>query len=133
MPRTLRVFRAYTNQISHYTYGEWQSVQDAHTCLQGLHKLFNIHVAPPLLSQPDLDHFFINGLLTSTCTSSRHGGPTRRYQGSLHAPFIYGVWHSGANLFLVFYIYLQFRTMINYPTQRHSDTHLADITDTTGT
>jgi hypothetical protein len=62
-------------KIAHFTYGEWQSVHDVHSCLQGLHKLLNIHVDPPLLSQPVLDQILTNGLPPYTWTSPRHVGP----------------------------------------------------------
>ena len=79
--------------------------------MQGLHKLFNTHLTPTLLSQPDLDQILVNGLSPSSWTSPRHFDPTQRYIGSLHAPSICGVRPNGHNHFVVFYICPDFRTI----------------------
>jgi hypothetical protein len=100
-------------QIPHYTHGEWQSVHDIHSCLQGLQKLLNINLAPPLLSHADLDQIHINGLPPSTWTSTRHFGPAQRNIGSLHALSICGAWHNGANHFVVFFLCPKFWTIID--------------------
>ena len=73
-----------------FAYGEWQSVHGEHSCLQGLHKLLEIHLVPPLLSEPDIDQILVNGLPPSTWTSPIHFGPTERYLGLLHAPSLCG-------------------------------------------
>jgi hypothetical protein len=100
-------------QIAHFTYGEWQSVHDVHSCLQGLHKLLNIHLDSPLLSHPELDQILTNGLPPSTWTSPRHFDPIQRYLGPLHAPSLCGAWHNGVNPFVVFYLCPEFWTIID--------------------
>ena len=79
-----------------------------------LHKLLNIHLAPPLLSQPDLDQILTNGLPPSTWTSHKHCGPTQRCLGPLRAPSLRGAWHHGAKYFVVFYLHPEIWTII-YP------------------
>ena len=71
-------------KVSHFTYGEWKSVHDVHTCLQGLHKLLNMNLTPPLLFQPGLDQILSNGLPPSMWTSTRYFGPTQKNHGTLH-------------------------------------------------
>ena len=100
-------------QIAHFTFGVYQSVHDIHTCLNGLDKLINIHNSPPLLCQPDLDRILLHGLNPSSWTSQRHFGLTKPYLGPLHAPSLCGVWHNGADHFVVFYICSEFWTIID--------------------
>jgi len=116
-------------KIAHFTHGEWQTLHDVHIYMQGLHKLLNIHLTPPLFSQPDLDQILINELPPSSWTSPRQFGPTQRYIGPLHAPSMCGVWHNGNNHFVVIFICPGFWTIYNrHATERNTPPNLTMTT-----
>jgi hypothetical protein len=71
--------------ITHFTYGEYQSIHDIHTSLAGIYMTLNIIVSTPILSQPDLDNILLRGTPPTTWTSRHRFGPTHAHPGPLHA------------------------------------------------
>ena len=55
----------------------------------------------------------LRGTPPTTWTSRHHFGPTHAHPGPLHAPFLCGVWHNGHKHFVVFYICLDFWTILD--------------------
>ena len=100
-------------QITHFTYGEYQSSQDLHTILQGIYKTLNIHISPSILTQPDLDSILNRGTPPTEWTSRRHFGPTHTHIGPLHAPSHCGIWYNGHHHFVVFYICPEYWTILD--------------------
>jgi len=122
--------------ITHFTYGEYQSIHDIHTSLVGIYRTLNIHVSPPILSQPDLDNILLRGTPPTTWTSRHHFGPTHAHPGPLHASSLCGIWHNGHIHFIVFYICPYYWTIFdplndNYTPNRNMITNVANALTTT--
>jgi hypothetical protein len=100
-------------QITDFTHGEWQNSSDIEACLSGIHKLLNIRLYPPLLSQSDLDLILTQGMPPPSWTSTRHFGPTRNHPGPLHATSLCWVWYNGNGHFVVFYLCPDYWTIID--------------------
>ena len=100
-------------QITHFSYGEYQSSFDLHTILKGIYKILNIHISPSILTQPDLDSILDRGTPPTEWTSRRHFGPTHTHIGPLHASSHCGIYYNGHHHFVVFYICPKYWTILD--------------------
>jgi hypothetical protein len=76
---------------------------------------------------PTWTEYFCTAYPPSSWTSQRHFGPTKPHLGPLRALSLCGVWHNGADHFVVFYMCPEFWTIIdplrNFTSPTHSMTN----------